>query len=223
MRSDVADVLDLLSTEKYSPAEDAWLHVATKSVERSIDLLVQEFIEHPYLHRREHSIHAQLFQIMMSVPELSQRVPLGADLAVTQLVHKEWPETVGREGDRRGNFDLVVLSPTLLAGCPSIKSFIEGRLVAPIVIEIGLDYGPEHLAGDAKKIINSKPAHGYLIHLIRDLPRDPAAEQILLGIEAKFGIKTAYCWTAGRSRAVKRVNDRIISEVHTSKQLVTAV
>ncbi|MBI3697665.1 MAG: hypothetical protein HY238_22885 [Acidobacteria bacterium] len=205
----VAEILDLLKADKYSPDDDPWLHNAKDLVEQSIDRLLQEFIEYPYLHRREHSIHAQLFWIMMSHQELAERVPLGDDLAATQLVHKE---SVGREGNRRGNFDLAVLSPKLLRGCPSIKAFTEGRLQAPIVIEMGLDYDAEHLAGDAKKLINSKPTHGYLIHLVRELPRESAAEQIVLGIEAKFGIKTAYGWKASGQTAFKRVNDQTISE-----------
>jgi hypothetical protein len=90
--------------------------------------------------------------------------------------------------------------------------FREGHLQAPIVIEVGLDYNAEHLARDAKKLINSKPKHGYLVHLVREVPREASAEQIILGIESKFGIKTAYAWTAGRQTAVKRVNDSSISE-----------
>jgi hypothetical protein len=208
----VAEILELLRTEEYSPDDDPWIPVAKDVVEQSIDRLVQEFLECPYLHRVEHSIHAQLFWIMMSHQELAQRVPLGDNLAITQLVHKEWPETVAREGNRRGNFDLGVLSPKLLHGCLSISAFREGRLHAPFVIEIGLDYDAEHLAGDAKKLINSKPKHGYLIHLVRERPREPAAEQIILGIEAKFGIKTAYGWRAGGQMAFKRVTDQTISE-----------
>lgn len=213
----VAEVLDLLSTEKYSPDDDPWLPNAKDLVEQSIDRLLQEFLECPYLHRREHSIHAQLFWIMMTHRELAVRVPLGDDLAVTQLVHKEWPESVGRGGNRRGSFDLVVLSPKLLRGCPSIEAFINGHLLAPIVIEIGLDYDAEHLAGDAKKLINSKPKFGYLVHLVREQPREAAAEQILLGIDAKFGIKTAYGWRSGRETIFKRVNDQTISD-QRSKQ-----
>jgi hypothetical protein len=208
----VAEILDLLSAEKYCPDEDPWLPQAKSLVEKSIDRLVEEFLEYPYLHRVEHSIHAQLFCIMVSHQELAQRVPLGENLGVTQLVHKEWPETVAREGNRRGNFDLAILSPKLLHGCPSIEAFRGGRLHAPIVIEMGLDYDAEHLAGDAKKLINSKPKHAYLLHLVRDIPREEAAEQIIVGIEAKFGIKTAYAWKAGSECAFKRVNDKAITE-----------
>jgi len=52
----------------------------------------------------------------------------------------------------------------------------------------------------------------YFTHLVRELPREPEAEQIILGIEAKFGIKTAYAWRAGGQTVFKRVNDRTISE-----------
>lgn len=166
----VAEVLDLLSSARYSPEEDSWLPQATALVEQSIDQLVREFLQFPYLHRVEHSIHAELFHIMMSHPELARRVPLGDDLAKTQLVHKEWPESVARQSNRRGNFDLAVLSPQLLKGCPSIRAFRGGHLHAPIVIEMGLDYDAEHLAGDAKKLINSRPKHGYLIHFVREFP-----------------------------------------------------
>jgi hypothetical protein len=208
----VARILDLLSTEKYSPDDDLWLPLAKDLVEQSIDRFLQEFLEYPYLHRREHSIHFQLFSIMMSHQELAQRVPLGDNLAMTQLVHKEWPESVAREENRRGWFDLAVLSPKLLRGCPGIRVFLEGHLQAPIVIEMGLDYDTKHLAEDAEKLINSKPKHGYLIHLVRELPREPATERIILGIEEKCGIKTAYAWRAGGQTAWKHVNDRSISE-----------
>jgi hypothetical protein len=209
----VAEVLDLLGSARYSPDEDPWLPTGKNVVEKAIDQLVQDFIRFPYLHRVEHSIHAELFRLMMSAPELAPRVPLGNDLATTQLVHKEWPETVARDRNRRGNFDLAVLTPDLLKGCPSIRAFREGHLHAPIVIEMGLDYDAEHLAGDAKKMINSKPKHAYLVHLVRELPREPAAEQIVLGMEAKFGIKTAYAWMAGGEGVVKLVNDKTITDV----------
>jgi len=120
MSNAVAEVLDLLSAGKYSPDDDPWLPEARGLVKQAIDRLIQEYVEFPYLHRVEHSLHARLFQVMTSFEMLAQRVLIGADLGLTQLVHKEWPETVKREGNRRGNFDLTVLSPRLLHGCPSV-------------------------------------------------------------------------------------------------------
>ncbi len=202
-----------LRGENTPPADDLWVSLAKDLVEQSIDQLVQQFIEFPYLHRVEHSIHAQLFCIMMAHPELAQRVPIGNDWAITQLVHKEWPETKPRAGDRRGNFDISVLSPKLVRECPSMVAFRQGRLNAPIVIEMGLDCDAEHLATDAEKLMNSQPEHGYLIHLVREFPRDPAAEEVILGSESTYGIKTAYVSRVGTRTVFKRVNDQTLTEL----------
>jgi len=80
------------------------------------------------------------------------------------------------------------------------------------VIEIGLDYDAQHLAADAKKLLNSKPKHGYLVHLVRERPREASAEQILLGMESKFNIRTAYAWIGGRQTAFKLIGDNSITE-----------
>jgi hypothetical protein len=55
----VAEILDLLSTDKYCPEDDPWVAIAKELVEKSIDQLVEDFVETPYLHRVEHSIHAR--------------------------------------------------------------------------------------------------------------------------------------------------------------------
>lgn len=210
----VSELLSMLRTEGYSPDDDPWLPEAKPLVEQSIDRLVEEFLEYSYLHRVEHSIHAELFHIMMSHQQLAQRVPLGDGIAITQLVHKEWPETTPRDGrGGRGNFDLAVLSPKLLGSCPSLDAFQKGYLVAPIVIEIGLNYDARHLASDAQKLLNSKPRYGYLVHLARDCAREPQAEEIILEIERRAErIKTAYAWSAGDRRAFKLLNDTAITE-----------
>ena len=130
---------------------------------------------------------------------------------MTQLVHKEWPETRRCEGKDRGNFDLAVLSRKLLETCSNIDTFRRGRVPAPIVIEIGLDYKAEHLAGDVLKLVNSGPKHGYLIHFVRERPREPEVEQIILAGESRLGIKTAYVsWTTNEIVA-KGVNQEQIT------------
>ena len=131
------------------------------------------------------------------------------------MIQKEWPETIPREakGNRRGTFDLVVLSPDLLATCDGIDVFLAGRLAAPIVIEIGLDYDGRHAAHDTAKLIDNKPHHGYVVHLVRDLPRDLATEAILLGIEDQTGIRTAYGRVAGNNKTFKLVTERRIRKV----------
>ncbi len=92
-------------------------------------------------------------------------------------MHREWPETVARgvDGDKpRGLFDLSVLSPTQLA-VASRDQFLAGRVEAPIVLEVGLDYGYHHLAQDRNKVLNSQVRAPYLLHLsrvgVRDVPR----------------------------------------------------
>jgi len=211
----LSKILEIVSPSTYDSDSDPWLPTAKECVEQAIDALVMEFIEIPYLHRVEHSIHTRLYALLAASRQFSQQHPLGRNLATTQLVHKEWPETIPREtkGNRRGNFDLVVLSPALLATCAGIDLFLEGRLPAPIVIEMGLDYDGTHLAQDADKLINSKPKYGYLVHLVRDVPLDPATRQIILGIEAKTGIRTAYGGIAGSHKTHKLVAENNIVEV----------
>ena len=209
----LAQVLELLGSEQYDPNDDDSLPIV--QVEQAIDRLIQEFIVSPYLHRVESSLHAQLFHMMMSYPELAHPVRVGDFPIETQLVHNEWPESVAREGNRRGNFDFAVLSKRLLQTCPSIKAFRQGNLQAPIVIEIGLDYPAEHLAADVLKLRNSKPKQGYVIHLVRECGRDPDAERIIVESEQKFGIKVAYgCWTSSGETVAKCVNDKQISVKH---------
>ena len=213
----VAKMLGLSGSVKYSPDDDLWISKTKNLVEQSIDYFVKEFIDFPYLHRVEHSIHVQLYSIMMKHQELAQRVTLGDNLGVTQLVHKEWP-IFTKSGGLRGYFDLAILSPKLLKECPSLKAFRKGHLQAPIVIEIGLDYNARHLSNDAKKLINSKPTQGYLIHLVREFRREPEAEKIVLDIEAESGIKIAYAWKAREQIAYKGVNDRTITEHRKEKR-----
>jgi hypothetical protein len=147
-------ILRLTDPRTYEPTDDAWLHEAIDKTEEAIDALVREFLETPYLHRVEHSLHLRLYGLVRSrFDDVANTFQIGHELGATQLVHKEWPETFPRpeKNDRRGNFDIVVLSPKLLASCKTIEEFRQGRLPAPIVIEMGLDYEVHHLAKDARK------------------------------------------------------------------------
>jgi len=85
-------------------------------------------------------------------------------------VQKEWPETIPRpeRGNRRGNFDLIVLGPTTRSNeTLNPKDFKQGLIEPGVVIEIGLDYGLDHLKEDHSKMTNSKVRRGYLIHFAR--------------------------------------------------------
>ncbi|PYS55571.1 MAG: hypothetical protein DMG13_03480 [Acidobacteria bacterium] len=98
-------------------ANSSWELAAKLAVEKSIDQFILEFIQFPYLHRVEHSIHCELFKILTSRKMLSSTYPMGR--WATQPVHKEWPEVLPRpeKGNRRGNFDLSVLTPQRLKSC----------------------------------------------------------------------------------------------------------
>ncbi|MDR1973640.1 MAG: hypothetical protein LBQ31_03080 [Bacteroidales bacterium] len=173
-------------------------------VEQSINTLVKEFIEYPYLHRVEHSLHARLFEIMKTHAPLKQQVAL-KDGTVTQLVHKEWPDN-GNSKKRRGNFDICVLTPTLLAKSER-EDFVKGKLNAPVVIEMGLNYNIKHLKKDVEKLKNKKNA--YIIHLSRLKSRNEKAVETL--IEAKnLGIKMAYVLVMADKIRYKHLNDKNI-------------
>ncbi len=160
-----------------APDEDwPWIERAVGIVEQSLDELVFEFLRVPYLHRVEHSLHARLFAILAAQPHLSGELPL-SDGTLTQPIHKEWPETVPSPATRRGNFDLVILSPALLH-LHRVDTFRAGNIPAPIVIELGLDYGAAHLAQDAEKLIQSQVRHGYLVHFTRRKASDKEIELI---------------------------------------------
>ncbi|MGO9466141.1 MAG: hypothetical protein ACLQIB_02690 [Isosphaeraceae bacterium] len=188
------------------PEEDRiWIEQAVTIVEESLDQLVSEFLRAPYLHRVEHSLHARLFAMLFAQPHLNCELPLSNRRTLTQPIHKEWPETVPSPETRRGNFDLAILSPALLAGS-SVEAFRRGNIPAPIVIELGLDYGAAHLGQDAEKLIQSRVQHGYLVQFTR---RATSEKETKLVLDPGGATKVAFACTAEPGR-FKRVNgDRI--------------
>ena len=151
------------------PADDPWVAHAVELVETAINALVADYVAHPFTHRVEHSLHAQLFGLLVANEELSGRHEIGATGYYTGLVHKEWPETGHRVAGsgaqrRRGNFDLVVLAPSQLAQVTDLRQFTAGTIHAPIAIEMGLGYGAVHLDGDVEKFQMSHVPHPYLVH-----------------------------------------------------------
>ncbi len=169
---------------------DTWLDNAIRTTELAVDSLVWEFVEHPYLHRVEESLHARLYGILASQPMFAHPVPIGSSGRFTQPVHKEWPETVNRPGKNgRGKFDLAILSREQLAAA-NVEQFVGGRIAASIVIEMGLDYPLSHLQADHDKLVNSGVVAGFLVHFERKRERDLAAEQYLLDSSREH--RTAY-------------------------------
>lgn len=167
-----------VSIEDPGPASDStawvpglegarWLDRVTVMVEQAIDQLVLEFVELPYLHRVEHSLHCELYSLLTANRTLGRPYPL-KDGTLVQLVHKEWPETKIRPGKTgRGNFDLAVLDPVAVSRS-TLADFVNGRVDPAVVIEVGLNYGKAHLRGDMAKLDNSAPPRAYLVHLARN-------------------------------------------------------
>jgi hypothetical protein len=186
-------------------ADAAWLRAAVEEVERALDLLVDDFAEHPYRHRVEHSLHLQLYRALAGCRQLDVLAPVGASSLHAGLIHKEWPETrPGADTDRRGLFDLAVLAPSQLARA-SIEQFRQGRIHAPIAVEVGLDYGRAHLEQDLEKLRNSKVPHAYAVHLSRLQAGDDVDDLLTAACP---DIRTAYAHipSAG-GRAIKHLAD----------------
>lgn len=176
-------------------ADDAWVAQARSAVERALTEEVDRFLDQPLLHRVEHSLHAQLWSRLKREPLFQEEVALRGGGYMTQLVHKEWPETVARrradgKPRPRGLFDLAILSPEQVR-LADPEQFAFGRIEAPIVIEVGLDYGEGHLREDCHKLVNSRVPAGYLLHLSR-LTDSKQEETEQLICRPPEGIRTAY-------------------------------
>src|SRR6266568_2804869 len=170
----------------------------------------------PNLHRVEHSFHAELISELRRHDKLRACVEIGASGLTTQLIHKEWPETVVRVDrsktvERRGLFDIVVLAPAQFEEV-TLEQFLQGRIEPPIVIEVGLDYGLKHIDGDINKVLTSEVPHPYLIHLSRIGPRVKAVEDRINEIAtSEPRLQVAYVHHETDSVAVKRLNDSAVS------------
>lgn len=211
------DEVDIQGTPADQPLDSkdvVWVERAMRITEVCIDELVREFLEIPYLHRVEHSTHTRLYSILSTQPHLSRHFPLADGETMTQPIHKEWPEPIPREekGNRRGNIDLAILPPGRLRNC-NLKDFSNGRLVPPIAIEMGLNYGEGHLAADAEKLLNSKIQHGYLVHLVRELPHDPTINQTIEKFQSEKSIRIAFARYEQGRKYLKLLDDHEIREI----------
>lgn len=176
--------------------DDLWTEAIIPEVEKAINRLVDEFVQLPYLHRVEHSLHCQLYGFLVESSLLAGVVNYGEVIART--VQKEWPETLPRRDEKdpdrkRGNFDLAILGPPALdkGNHMTIEDFKDGRIRPAVVIEVGLDYPLKHLAHDVTKLTHSEVRHGYLVHLARPRgePRKDVEEYVerLIGSEGQNG------------------------------------
>jgi hypothetical protein len=191
----------------FDPALDPWTQEARLLVEKTLDQLVYEFLEFPYLHRVEHSLHAEFFSMLTSQLHFAQFYPLANGRVQTQTVHKGWPETIAREAQKKGNFDIAIIAPAQLAAA-TLQDFREGRIAAPIVIELGLDYDAAHLAADEEKLVNSAVPYPYLVHLMRRSSSDELADRILF--QPTGNIRSVYVSAATNERFYKLLSDKAV-------------
>jgi hypothetical protein len=196
------------------PADNPCLRESITAVETEIDRLVEDFLERPFMHRVEHSVHAQLFSMLGKHDRFRADYAIGDTSQRTQLLHKEWPETaIGENATKRGNFDLVVLEPSQLQAA-TLDHIRTGSIAAGVVIEMGLNYGLRHLDQDRLKLENSKVIAGYLVHLSRDGRQDGDLEAYVEQHALDPNIKVAYAHSGeDGSRAVKLLNESAIRTV----------
>ena len=173
-----------------------------------IDELVLEFLGLPYLHRVEHSIHTRLYSILRNQPHFDRHFPLAKGGMLTQPIHKEWPETIPcpEKANRRGNFDLAILSPGQLRTC-TLDSFSNGRPAPAVVIEMSLNYKEGHLTLDAEKLLNSRVLHGYLVHLVREKPHESTIDQTIDRLRSEGTIKVAFARVERGRKFLKLLDD----------------
>lgn len=153
------------NNEKFN--SDLWLKKAIPVVDLTINKFVKLFSENPYLHRCESSIHCELYNMLIR-NEILNKLGTIDDYKI-RLIHKEWPEYYALDGKSgRGETDIAILSPTNLDKY-NISDYKNGRIEAPIAIELCLNYKYNHFKGDVKKLINSSVYKGYIIHLVREI------------------------------------------------------
>lgn len=195
-------------------SDDEWIERARKITELCINELVLEFLDYPYLHRVEHSIHARLYALLRDQPLFDRHFPLQSGAAFTQPIQKEWPETKPRpdKDGRRGNFDLAILAPGQL-NTASTMEFSVGQLAAPIVIEMGLNYRESHLVQDAEKLLNSTVRYGYLVHLVREQGHEQAVEATISRLRLEPSLRIAYARVAAGQRSFKLLEAQAITHL----------
>jgi hypothetical protein len=201
--------------------DERWADSIVSKVDLAVNSLVDDFIKHPYRHRVEHSLHCELYMKLAKFDEFNRLLDFGS--FKTSTVHKEWPETILRpsKGNRRGNFDLAILSPKTIDSDPiDIFHFRLGLIQPAVVIEFGLDYGLGHLTGDVEKLQNSKVKHGYLVHFARPEgePQDEVDGCVLEIIEKEKvgGPKIAYVNISINEIRFRKIGG---SEIKTMKRI----
>jgi len=193
--------------------EAPWESGAVGAVERSINRLVDDFKRDPFLHRREHSLHVDLYHSLLGQPELKDLAPIGDTGYEARLVHKEWPTTVPtslrQRAKRLQSYDLGVLSPDDLTKVESTAAFARGKPPARIAVELSLEYSLKHLEGDIEKFrLNMEELDAiswapiaYLVHFTRVPSGHSAKVEELIEATARMNkINVAFAQLDQKSR-----------------------
>lgn len=144
------------------PTDTKWGKAVEANVYEAIEELICRFLRYPQMHRVEHSLHCELYQILIEREVFSGFQNVGK--TKTRLVQKEWPEVrPSGESSTRGQYDLSILAP---GGDSSSVDFRFGRIVPAFAIELGLNYGKQHLANDYEKlkVVLKDSVKGILVH-----------------------------------------------------------
>lgn len=156
-------------------ARKDWASSVIPWVDECIEQLVRDFMSHPYMHRVEHSLHIQLYNLLLRDERLQRPHLIGTSAFKTGLLHKEWPGQTAivdpRTGrGRRQSYDLAILDPASVKA-HTLENFSRGTYEAPIVIELGLDYSLGHLEGDLSKFDVNQVPYPYVVHFSRKRTR----------------------------------------------------
>lgn len=181
------------------------------AVRQSLEQLVDLFLKIPYLHRREHSLHCTLYELLINQGELGGLWPIGKTARHTRLVHKEWPWPDRIGGTRRGNHDLAILSPSSLSAVDDIESFIAGYVQPECAIEIGLNYDLKHLTKDRDTLQKlGYLNNGFLVHLEQPhIKHDPLTYEKLLKFFSECELPSvAVIYRGENTPLVKHLPDR---------------
>jgi hypothetical protein len=84
-----------VKSEFPSAVDEVWVPKILSHVKSAINELVELFLHNPYLHRVEHSLHCELYGLLVKSGELAQTQDYGNNIR-PRRVQKEWPETIWR-------------------------------------------------------------------------------------------------------------------------------
>lgn len=188
-----------------TPETSPWLDDAVTAVEACITQLLTDFVQHPYAHRVELSLHMDLYQALRAHAPLGEEIPIGSTPFSTRLVHTEWPSAkattrIGSDRLRRQSFDLAVIDPDDIR-TGELEEFTQGRFRAPIAIELGLDYSLSHVKGDLEKLESNAVNHPYFVHLSRKRTRQ--AVDVEREILKADGVRTAFAHLDAESGLIR--------------------